>query len=316
VRPSASAGIAVGSERHCSADDLLRDADCALYEAKRTGKERMSVFDERLHQELVSKLQLESELRRAIDEQQLFLHYQPIVDLHDEKIHGLEALVRWNHPVHGRLPPKAFLPLAEEKGLIGDVGLWVLREACRQTAIWRRRFPAHSDLTISVNFSGKELQDPCVLDKLDRVLSETGLRSNDLNIELTETILLDAAKPGNDALDRMRTRDMNLHMDDFGTGLASLSFLSRLPIRALKLDRTFVCDLGTDSALASVLQAVLAMAHARRLKVIAEGVETPEQYALLRAAGCDCGQGFYFCPPVDANAIEEMLLGRAGRKPA
>ncbi len=314
VRPSASAGIAIGSERHCSADDLLRDADCALYEAKRSGKQRMSIFDERQHQELISKLRMESELRRAIDEQQLFLHYQPIVDLHDERIHGFEALVRWDHPVHGRLPPSAFLPLAEEKGLIGDLGLWVLREACRQTAIWRRQFPVHSDLTISVNFSGKELQDPSVLDTLDRVLAETGLRTADLNIELTETILLAAARPGCDALDRMRMRDMNLHMDDFGAGLSSLGFLSRLPIRALKLDRSFVRDLGSDSSLGSVLEGVLVMAHARNLKVIGEGIETPEQYALLRAAGCDCGQGFYFCPPVDAGAVEEMLRGRPKRK--
>ncbi len=314
VRASASAGVAVSSDKHRCADDILRDADCALYEAKCRGKERFAVFDERTHRERLGKLRLESELRKAIQVGELCLQFQPIVDLNSDRIHGFEALVRWDHPVHGQLPPSAFVPLAEEKGLIRDIGLWVLREACRHTATWRSRFPDHADIKISINLSRRQVEDPELPAMLARVLAEHGLTMTDLSLELTERLLLDVSRPESQSLAHLQGLDLNLHMDDFGAGVSWLSRLGRFPIRALKLDQGFVHELGRDSTLAPILQAMLAVARSRGLKVIAEGVETPEQFVLLRASGCDYGQGYYFSRPVDAAGIEELLRAGSQRR--
>jgi EAL domain-containing protein (putative c-di-GMP-specific phosphodiesterase class I) len=306
LRPSASAGIAIGNRGCEEAGELLRHADLALYHAKRDGKNRFAVFDEDMRRRLQTQSRLESELRRAIDEGELRLQYQPIFDLATEDIRGFEALVRWDHAQHGRMWPSEFLPLAEEKGMMVELGNWVLREACRQTAYWRRCYPEYSSVTISVNLARQQLQSPNLIEQVESALEASGLEPAHLNIELTETLLLDSA-PSTEILEEIRSKQINVHMDAFGDGVCSLSYLNRLPIRALKLDRSFVRGLGQEVSTIAAAHAVLTMTHARGLKVIASGIESPEELALLRSMGCDLGQGYLMSHPLDAEDVERLL---------
>jgi diguanylate cyclase (GGDEF)-like protein len=314
LRPTASIGIALGRPDYELAGEVLRDADTALYHAKRHGKNRGAFFDKPMRQRVIERLRLESELAHAIENDELVLHYQPIVDLETQEVQSLEALVRWDHPVRGLIAPAEFIPVAEETGLIVPLGNVVLRSACLQTAQWRRMFPDRDHLSISVNFSGKQFADPGVVDQISAVLEETGLQPDHLNLELTETVLVKSSESDESALKRLTDRRLKLHMDDFGTGYSSLSYLARLPISVLKLDRAFVQDMVGSDAGTTTIKAVLQMAHARGLKVVAEGVETAEQAATLQALGCDCAQGFYFSRPIPARVMEQLLVVGAYRK--
>ena len=306
LRPSASAGIANGNRSYEEPSELLRHADLALYHAKRSGKRCFSVFDEEMRRRLQVQSRLESELRLAIESGELRLQYQPIFDLKTELIHGFEALVRWDHAQHGRMWPSEFLPLAEEKGMMAELGAWVLREACSQTAYWRRCFPSFADVSISINLARQQLESPGLFEQLESALEESGLAPDRLNIELTENLLVDAALDSG-ILERMLSKHISVHMDAFGDGIGSLSHLSRLPIHALKLDRSFVRGLSDDPGAVAAGQAVLTMAHARGLNVIAAGIEAPEELALLRSMGCDYGQGYLMSHPLDAGDVELML---------
>ena len=306
LRPSTSIGIVHGGPDCDGADELLRDADTALYHAKRQGKNQVAFFDAPMRKRVVTRLKLETELAQALERDQLFLHYQPIVDLQSGIIGGFEALSRWNHPVHGSIPPVEFIPVAEETGLIVPLGNEVLRKACAQAAEWKQRFPQQT-LSISVNLSGKQLAEPDIVEQILSILDETGLDPSLLNIELTETVLVANATSEQGALERLTEEGLQLYMDDFGTGYSSLSYLARLPLSVLKLDRSFVRDMvDGDSGMATV-RAVLEMAHSRGLRVVAEGIETADQAAKLRALGCDRGQGYLFSRPIPAHLVERLL---------
>jgi diguanylate cyclase (GGDEF)-like protein len=313
IRPTASIGIAIGPASYEDADEILRDADTALYHAKNLGKNRVSIFDAEMRDRVVARMQLESELSKALDRDQLYLQYQPIVDLSSEDVVGLEALVRWNHPEHGVIPPGEFIPLAEETGLIIPLGGWVLATACRQIARWREAFPERSNLSISVNLSGKQFSSPNLAEEVRQVLLEASLAPAHLNLELTETVLMRDSRTETDNLRDLAAQDIGLHMDDFGTGYSSLSYLSKLPITTVKLDRSFVQNMVHDKGDETTIKAIMEMAHSRGLKVIAEGVESPEQAALLRLLGCDQAQGFLYARPLDADVVERMLSVGATR---
>lgn len=313
VRPRASIGIACGHPGYDHADEVLRDADTALYRAKARGKNRAAVFDSEMREKAVARLRMEVDLRRALDEEQLHVQYQPIVSLTTGEIEGFEALARWTHPEFGGIPPIEFIPLAEKAGLIVTLGQFILRTACGHTAAWRKSFPQRANLSISVNFSGKQFNTPGAVERIESTLAGAELDSQHLNIELTETVLIDSTGPGTHVLQHLSEKKVGLHMDDFGTGYSSLSYLPRLPISAVKLDRSFVQHITTDEADAAMIKAVVQMSHARDLRVIAEGVETAEQVAKLQSLDCDLAQGYFFSKPVDPDVVERMLASEAYR---
>jgi len=309
LRPCASIGIALGSADYDDAVSLIRDADTALYRAKANGKATVAFFDSELRREALARLRVESELRAAIQAGHLFLQYQPIVDLSDLRIRGFEALVRWRHPEQGVIPPGEFVPLAEERGLILPLGEWVLRRACEQTAQWRRSLPNAAGVFVNVNFSSKQLAAPKFVAGLREVLEESGLDADHLHVELTESLLLQCVSPAVRTVQKLHDEGFALHVDDFGTGAMALSYLNKLPVSAVKIDRAFLRSFGSRPDL-TMIKAVIEMAHARGLQVVAEGIETAEQLGLLQHLGCDMGQGFYFAQPLDPEQVQHILATR------
>jgi diguanylate cyclase (GGDEF)-like protein/PAS domain S-box-containing protein len=298
---SASIGIAL-SYAGASPEDLLSNADTAMYSAKTNGKGRSEFFDEAMRERIVNRFEIETGLRKAIDEGQLILHYQPIISTVDDRICGFEALVRWNHPERGMIPPGEFIPVAEESDLIVLLGRWVLLESCRQMAEWHRRFPGIPPLTVNVNVSSRQLCDSRLIPDVEFALAESGLDPAFLALEVTESSIMGNAEQTLDTLERLRAMNVRLEIDDFGTGYSSLSYLQRLPFDTLKIDRSFVRDLNTGSDSLDIAKAIVEMAHSLRLQVIAEGVETEEQFRQLRELGCNYVQGFLFSKPVPAEA--------------
>ena len=306
LRPSVSVGVVNGKGRGGTAVDLLRDADTALYRAKRGGKACVGVFDDELRRQAVARQRIEADLRRSIEHDDLFLQYQPIVELDSGRVLGFEALVRWRNDRQDVIPPMEFVPIAEETGLILPLGEWVLEHVCSQVADWRRQGFSRG-LFVNVNISKKQLGAGDFAARVKRALSEHGLERGDINLELTETLLMDAFGHGAMVLQDLEQHGVEFHVDDFGTGFSSLSYLNCLPFSALKLDRSFLDDLDTSAANQATVQAVIQMAHARGLKLIAEGIETTEQLELLQSLGCDLGQGFHFSRPLDADMVEAFI---------
>jgi diguanylate cyclase (GGDEF)-like protein/PAS domain S-box-containing protein len=302
---SASIGIALSSTGN-TPEDLLRNADTAMYQAKANGKGRAEYFNEAMRERIISRIETESGLRKAIDNNQLVLHYQPIVSLSNNCVSGFEALVRWNHPERGLIYPGEFIPVAEESDLIILLGRWVLREACRQMAEWHRSFTSVSPLTINVNVSTRQLCDPRLVEEVELALAESGLDPEALSLEVTESSLIGNAEQTLATLDRFKAINVRLEIDDFGTGYSSLSYLQRLPFDTLKIDRSFVCEMSAENDSADIVKAIVEMAHSLRLKVIAEGVETEEQLSQLRELGCNSVQGFLFSRPVSATIAREI----------
>jgi diguanylate cyclase (GGDEF)-like protein len=311
--PSASIGIAIGSQAYQNATDVLRDADLAMYEAKKTGRSCYALFTDDLHIRIFKVLQLESDLRQALTQQEFQLHYQPIVSLQTNQLVGFEALLRWQHPQRGFIPPNDFIALAEETGFIIPLGEWVLREACRQMYTWQQAFPNQVDLLMSVNLSGKQLRDPRSIETIDRVLAETGLDGRFLKLELTESMLIDDVEMVLQTLENICARNIQLSIDDFGTGYSSLSYLPRFPIDTLKIDRSFVSQIANKAENLEIVRAIISLAQSIEMDVVAEGVETVEQLEQLKALGCGFGQGYLFSRPLDSQAIEQQIL-RAERK--
>jgi diguanylate cyclase (GGDEF)-like protein/PAS domain S-box-containing protein len=312
---SASIGIALSSTGN-TPEDLLRNADTAMYQAKANGKGRAEYFNEAMRERIISRIETESGLRKAIDNNQLVLHYQPIVSLSNNCISGFEALVRWNHPERGLIYPGEFIPVAEESDLIILLGRWVLREACRQMAEWHRSFTSVSPLTINVNVSTRQLCDPRLVEEVELALAESGLNPEALSLEVTESSLIGNAEQTLATLDRFKAINVRLEIDDFGTGYSSLSYLQRLPFDTLKIDRSFICEMSAANDSADIVKAIVEMAHSLKLKVIAEGVETEEQLSQLRELGCNSAQGFLFSRPVSATIAREIYnealeVGRA-----
>lgn len=314
---SLSMGIAVGKASYSAAEDVLRDADTALYRAKEEGRGCFRLFSDDLHASAMVRWQTETDLRRAITENHLRLQYQPIVDLETGALDSFEALVRWHHPARGLVPPSDFIPLAEETGLIVPLGQWVLDEACRQLARWRKASPQAARLAVAVNVACRQLIRPTFAAEVMATLEQAGLDPGALKIEVTESSTMDRAAV--ETCMRLRDLGVALHLDDFGTGYSSLSYLHRMPVHALKIDRSFTSTMRGIAANASIVQAIVALAKALRIECVAEGVESAAELDLLRQMGCSRGQGYLFARPLDASAasvyIESTLRRSAGPSP-
>jgi diguanylate cyclase (GGDEF)-like protein/PAS domain S-box-containing protein len=303
----ASIGIAVGGDRRADASTLLRDADVAMYTAKRRHRGGYVLYEPTMHAAAVARLELEADLRHAIENEDFVVHYQPIVALGDGRITGFEALVRWRHPRRGLISPDQFIPIAEATGLIVPIGRWVIREACRQARAWQTDLHPEPPVTMSVNLSVRELHDPGLVDHVETVLRETGLDASLLVLEITETSMVDDADETLATLHALRALGVRLAVDDFGTGYSSLSYLRRLPIDVLKLDRSLIASSNEAGRDAALVDAVFRLGADLGLQTIVEGVEEPEQRARLVALGCQLGQGFLFARPMDGLAATEAL---------
>ncbi|HEY2427778.1 MAG TPA: EAL domain-containing protein [Acidimicrobiales bacterium] len=301
---TASVGIALSGPRS-SPEVLMRDASSAMHRAKDLGGARQELFDERIRRQSLAKLQREGDLRRAIDAGELRLHYQPELDLRTGTCVGVEALMRWEHPTLGLLPPSEFIPLAEETGLIVRLGRWALHEACGQAARWRDA-GVHVG-TVSVNLSARQLQEPDLVTDVCAALTGAQLDPSALCVELTETMLMDDSDAGLTILEELRRIGVRSSIDDFGTGYSSLLYLQRFPVDMLKVDRTFVARVVEDDRNEAIVSAVIGLGHAFGLLVVAEGIETPEQAAVLRRMGCDIGQGYLWSRPVPPDELVEAL---------
>jgi EAL domain-containing protein (putative c-di-GMP-specific phosphodiesterase class I) len=306
VYPRASVGICLADHELGSADaeELLRNADVAMYMAKRDSKGSYRVFEPAMHERVVERLELQTELQRALEEGQLEVHYQPVVRLDQRADYGAEALLRWMHPTRGTIAPLNFIPLAEETGLIIPIGRWVLQEACRQGALLHEQFPRTPPLTISVNLSVKQLQSETIIDDVREALEASGLPPSALVLEITETVMMADTDLAVRRLEELKSLGILLAMDDFGTGYSSLSYLSRFPIDILKMDRSFLSSEHEESGLAA---AIIGLGNSLNLDVVAEGIELPEQMASLRDLGCELGQGFLFARPMNHEALSEYL---------
>jgi diguanylate cyclase (GGDEF)-like protein/PAS domain S-box-containing protein len=302
---SASIGIALSSTGD-TPEELLNNADAAMYHAKTNGKARFEFFNQGLREQVVTRFEIETGLRKAIDEHQLVVHYQPIVSARDNHLSGFEALVRWNHPERGLIPPSEFIPVAEGSDLIVLLGRWVLIESCRQMAAWQRRFAPSPPLTISVNVSARQLSDSRLVEDVEFALNESGLNPESLSLEMTESSIMGDTEQTLAILDHLRAMNVGLQIDDFGTGYSSLSRLQRLPFDSLKIDRSFIRELSAGNGSLDIVKAIMQLAHSLRLKVIAEGVESEEQLCRLDQLGCDYIQGFLFSKPVEADAAERL----------
>ena len=297
-----SLGIAIARGADDRAEDLIRDADAAMYRAKERGKGRYEIFDEAMRADAMARLETESALRRALERAELRLHYQPEIDLGTGEISGFEALLRWEHPVRGLLGPSAFMPLAEETGLIVGIGEWVLREACAEA----RRWP--EPLTLSVNLSARQLAQQDLVAMVRRALAETGMDPARLCLEITESAVMESGTATTAQLRALKSLGVCLAIDDFGTGFSSLAHLRRFPVDVLKIDGTFVAGLGREPQDASIVAAVISLAHALDLETVAEGVETDEQLEILKELGCDLAQGYLFArpaPPEEARRLSQ-----------
>jgi EAL domain-containing protein (putative c-di-GMP-specific phosphodiesterase class I) len=304
VTTSIGIALAEGGEL---ADDLLRDADAAMHRAKERGRARYELFDERLRGRAISRLRVENDLRRALERDELTLDYQPLVSLRDHSLVSVEALVRWDHPERGRIPPADFIPVAEENGLIESIGRWVLDRACRQAARWYRQRPDAPPLTMSVNLSAAQVANRALPETVAAALRSSGLDPSCLALELTESVMVGDADELHDTLIALKALGVALVLDDFGTGYSSLSYLSRLPLDALKVDRSFVAGLGSEPRDTAITEAIVAMSRALSLQVVGEGAETILQIDELSRLGCDLVQGYHFSRPVPAAEITRML---------
>ncbi len=307
---SASIGISLSDVNYESANDMLRDADTAMYRAKEAGKACYEVFDKEMHRAAIARLHLENDLRRAIEEDQLSLQYQPIIALHSGELAGFEALVRWHHPELGVIPPASFIPIAEETGLIVPIGRWVLDEGCRQLRYWRETFSQAMDLSLSINASKRQLTAPNFVDDLDQIIQSNGLIRERLIIEITESVVIESPETVAPILQELHRRGIPLHMDDFGTGESSLSCLHHFPIKALKVDRQFILNMQENEEHAVIVNAIIALAHNMGLNVIAEGVETHDQLNNVLVMNCDYGQGYLFARPMDPSDVEQFITSK------
>ena len=312
VFTTASIGIALGSNGYDRPEDVLRDADTAMYRAKSLGKNRHSIFDQNMHERVVELLQLETDLRRAVERDEFCLHYQPIISLARGEIEGFEALVRWEHPTRGLVYPNDFIPEAEETGLIVPIGWCVLREACSKMATWHRDFPSIQPMSINVNLSGRQFLQPDLVDQIKAVLDETRLDPSRLRLEITESMIMEDADSAILKLQQLRSTGVQLHLDDFGTGYSSLSHLHRLPTHTLKIDRSFISRISKSDGNTEIVATIVALARSLGMHAAAEGLETAEQLSTLRSLDCDYGQGFYISRPLDEIAAGDLIA--SGRR--
>jgi diguanylate cyclase (GGDEF)-like protein len=310
VITSASIGIALSSTGYQNSSQILRDADIAMYRAKEKGKARYEVFDRQMYLETLKTIELERDLRLALQKQELILYYQPIISLKKKTLAGFEALLRWQHPDRGFISPGEFIPIAEDTGLILPIGDWVLAQACQQLATWQQQYsniPEIAALKISVNVVSQQLQETEFIPKLDQILLKTGLNPSCLRLEITERVLVDSGINTQNTLLEIKKRKIKLSIDDFGTGYSSLSYLRRLPIDNLKIDGSFVEGINSDVESLEIVKTIITLAHILGMDAIAEGVETVEQVKQLQALDCEFAQGYLFAKPLEPKAISSLL---------
>jgi EAL domain-containing protein (putative c-di-GMP-specific phosphodiesterase class I) len=313
VFTSVSVGIALSNAaKYELPDEILRDADTAMYRAKSLGKARYEVFDADMRASVMARLQLEMDLHRAIERQEFSNFYQPIISLVSGEIVGFESLLRWNHPTRGHLGPEEFIAVAEETGLIRELGWWNLRESCRQMSLWRAKYPAYADLTISVNLSPKQFLQPELISDIEGVLLEMKMPPSALKLELTESTVMGDPASAIAMLEQIKARGISLAIDDFGTGYSCLGYLPVLPFSALKIDRTFVRRLQIAPEVATMIQSLIELSKKMNLRVIVEGVEEPRQLEAIRQMGADELQGYLLGMPSDTPRIQfaDHLAGR------
>ena len=309
--PGASIGLALGTPGQDQAEDLLRNADLAMYHAKADGKNRCAVFDPTMNADAVERLELESDLHGAIERGEFRVVYQPIMALGSTSIRKLEALLRWDHPRRGLIPPGRFIPLAEETGLIVALGRWVLEEACRRVRAWQLELPLEPPLSVCVNLSPRQFREPELVADVEQVLRETDLDPACLELEITEGAVMVDREAAVSTLWALRELGVRLAIDDFGTGYSSLSYLKHLPVDTVKIDRSFVSGLGQDANDGAIVQGVIALAKTLHLTVTGEGIETTEQLGQLRALGCDHGQGYFIARPLPQEAVAPLLASQS-----
>lgn len=304
---STSIGIALSHLNYEQPEHLLRDADTAMYRAKALGKARYQVFDIEMHDAALRLLQVETDLRQAIEQQELVLYYQPIVSLKTGKITGFEALLRWQHPNRGMIAPNEFIPVAEETGLILPIGAWVLEEACRQLSIWQHDGVVDDTFTMSINLSVRQFTQSNLIQQIDRVIVETGIKPDNLKLEITESVIMEGTNSIFQTLQWLRERNICLSIDDFGTGYSSLNYLHAFPVDILKIDRSFIQRLQAPFSDLGLIPAMIGIASTLNMMVVAEGIETLEQFSQLRKLNCDFGQGYFFSKPLPAHLATEQL---------
>jgi diguanylate cyclase (GGDEF)-like protein/PAS domain S-box-containing protein len=307
VFTTVSMGIAPSTTGYERAEDILRDADTAMYRAKSLGKARYVIFDKAMHARAINLLQLETDMRRALERGEFGIHYQPIVALEDFHLRGFEALVRWQHPERGFISPMDFIPVAEETGMITYLGEWVLREACLQMEKWQKAFPAKPPLFMSVNLSGKQFSQSNLIKRVGYILGETGINPTSLKLEITESVVMENIELATEMLRQLRALGVKLSIDDFGTGYSSLSYLHRFPIDTLKIDRSFVTRMSENNENTEIVRTIIVLAQNLGMDVVAEGVETNDQLVLLRQLGCENGQGYFFSKPVNSAGAERII---------
>ncbi len=307
VYTSASIGIVLRTDENETAEDLLRDADIALHRAKSNGKARFELFDPQMHEQAKRLMQLETDLRLALQRNEFVVYYQPIITLKTGRLSGFESLIRWNHPERGIVGPVDFISISEENGLINPIGHWVLQESCRQLHQWQEDFPNCSALTISVNLSGRQLATPGLIESIKAVLTETEINPTCLKLEITESVIMDNANVAADILGQLKALGVRLAIDDFGTGYSSFGHLHKFPIDTLKIDRSFVNQMELSTESTEIIKTILVLAHNLNKEVVAEGVENTAQIEQLRSLGCDLGQGFFINHPMKAEAAVKLV---------
>jgi diguanylate cyclase (GGDEF)-like protein len=304
---TASIGIALSTSGYEKPEDILRDADTAMYRAKENGKARYEMFDAGMHTRAVSRLRMESDLRQALEQKEFCIHYQPIIALATGRLAGFEALIRWNHPQQGLISPTEFIPVAEETGLIVAIGQWVLEEACTALYGWHQISPCHRVLSLSVNLSGRQVSQPDLVDQVKRALERSKLNPHCLKLEITESVVMENAETATAMFKELRALGVQLSIDDFGTGYSSLSYLHRFPVNYLKIDRSFVGRMTENDDNAEIVRTIVTLARNLGMEVIAEGIETAAQNEQLKALGCEYGQGYLFSRPVVSADVITIL---------
>ena len=301
-----SVGIAMSAGEYERSEDILRDADIAMYRAKARQQGSCIVFDTTMKEATIEFLELRNDLRHALDRKEFVLFYQPIVDLETGTIVCLEALIRWKHPARGLIPPVSFIPVAEETGLIIPVGEWVLRTACRQIKAWRDQ---GAKVIVAVNLSARQIRDPRFTDIVSEILAETQVEPDSLELEITESVIMEDWEIAERTLTRIKALGVRLVLDDFGTGYSSLSYLHRIPVDKLKIDRSFLTQANMDIEHSGIVRTIIELAKGLKIDVVAEGIETQSQFAQLRSMKCKLGQGYLLAKPLDKRAAEHLIMG-------
>ncbi len=307
VTTSASIGIVTSSMAHDQPEQILRSADMAMYRAKAAGRARYELFDRAMHTDALARLQLETDLRRAVENSEFRLMYQPVVSLRTGRITGFEALVRWDHPHQGLIQPADFIPVAEETGLIIPIGRWVLYEACRQVKEWHASHPREEPLTIGVNLSARQFSQPGLVEQIREALDATGTPPSALRLEITEGAIIDKGRYALSILSQLREIGVQVYLDDFGTGYSSLSYLHGVPVDGIKVDRAFISDMDTNDANLRLVRTLLTLAEIVGIRAEAEGITSAEQLKELRSLNCEQGQGYLFSAPIPGDAVQPLL---------